>query len=92
MSLSLTCELAVVVGAGRVLLVGAERGAGGGAGAEAGVSQRGAHFAGLAAVGDRPLHVQGRRQRGALLGLDTRQKKRGTLWREGPLSYSVLSN
>ena len=33
-----TCELAVVVGAGRVLLVGGEWGAGGGAGAEAGVA------------------------------------------------------
>lgn len=65
----LTGELTVVVGAGGVLLVGAERRAGGGAGAEAGVAQGRAHLAGLAAVVDRPLDVQGRGQRGALLGL-----------------------
>lgn len=72
---SLTCELTVVVGAGRVLLVGAERRAGRGAGAEAGVAQGRAHLAGLTAVVDRPLDVQGRGQRGALLGLDTRQEE-----------------
>lgn len=56
---SLTCEVAVVVGACRVLLVRTERWAGRGAGAEAGVAQRGAHLAGLTAVVHRPLDVQG---------------------------------
>lgn len=65
----LTGEPTVVVGAGRVLLVRAERRAGGGAGAEAGVAQGRAHFTGVAAVVDWPLNIQGRRQRGALLGL-----------------------
>lgn len=68
----LTSELTVVVGAGGVLLVGAERRAGGGAGAEAGVAQGRAHLAGLAAVVDWPLDVQGRGQGGALLGLGKR--------------------
>lgn len=72
---NLTCELTVVVGACRVLLVGAERRAGRWAGAEAGVAQGRAHFAGLAAVVHWPLDIQGRRQRGALLGLDTRQEE-----------------
>lgn len=70
----LTSELTVVVGAGGVLLVGAERRAGGGAGAEAGVAQGRAHLAGLAAVVDGPLNVQGRGQRGALLGLGKRSR------------------
>lgn len=74
--MSPTCELTVVVGARRVLLVGAERRAGRGAGAEAGVAQGRAHLAGLTAVVDRPLNVQGRRQRGALLGLDARQEEK----------------
>lgn len=64
-----TCELAVVVGAGRVLLVGADGRAGRRAGAEAGVAQGRADLAGLAAVVHRPLDVQGGGQRGALLGL-----------------------
>lgn len=64
-----TCKLAVVVGAGRVLLVGADGRAGRRAGAEAGVAQGRADLAGLAAVVHRPLDVQGGRQRGALLGL-----------------------
>lgn len=70
---SLTCELTVVVGACRVLLVGAERRAGGGASAEAGVAQGGTHLAGLTAVIDWPLGVQVRRQRCALFWLDTKQ-------------------
>lgn len=71
--MSLTCELTVVVGACRVLLVGTEGRACRGAGAEAGVAERRAHFTGLAAVVDRPLNVQGRGQRCTLLGLDTRK-------------------
>lgn len=55
----LTCELTVVVGTCRVLLVGAERRAGGGTGAEAGVAEGRAHLAGLTAVVDRPLDIQG---------------------------------
>lgn len=69
----LTCELTVVVGAGRVLLVGAERRAGRWAGAEAGVAQGRADLAGLAAVVHRPLDVQGGRQGGALLGLHAQE-------------------
>lgn len=71
----LTVELAVVVGARRVFLVGAEGRAGGGARAEAGVAQGRAHLTGLTAVVDRPLDVQGRGQRGALLGLDAREEE-----------------
>lgn len=74
-SRQLTCELTVVVGAGRVLLVGAERRAGGRAGAEAGVAQGRADLAGLAAVVHRPLDVQGGRQGGALLGLHPREEE-----------------
>lgn len=68
-----TCELTVVVGACRVLLVGAERRAGGRTGAKAGVAQGRAHLAGLTAVVDWPLDVQGGGERGALLGLDARR-------------------
>lgn len=53
----LTCEVTVVVGASRVLLVRAERWAGRGAGAEAGVAQGRAHLTGLTAVIDRPLDI-----------------------------------
>lgn len=72
---SLTCELTVVVGACRVLLVGAEGRAGRGASAEAGVAEGRAHLTGLTAVVDRPLDIQGRGQRGTLLGLDARQEE-----------------
>ena len=74
-----TCELTVVVGACRVLLVGAEWGAGRGACAEAGVTQGWAHFARLTAVVDWPLDVQGRRKRGTLLGLETTQEEENCL-------------
>ena len=50
--------MTVVVGARRVFLVGAERRAGGGTGAEAGVAEGGAHLTGLTAVVDRPLDIQ----------------------------------
>lgn len=72
--MQLTSELAVVVGASGVLLVRAERRAGGGAGAEAGVAQGRAHLAGLAAVVDWPLNIQRGGQRGALFGLGNRIK------------------
>lgn len=70
-----TCKLAVVVGACRVLLVGAEGRAGRGACAEAGVAKGRAHLTGLTAVVDRPLDVQGGGQGRALLGLDVTQEE-----------------
>lgn len=68
-----TCELAVVVGAGGVLLVGADGRAGRRTGAEACVAEGRADLAGLTAVVHRPLDVQGGRQRGALLRLQGQQ-------------------
>lgn len=70
-----TCELAVVVGAGRVLLVGADGRAGRWASAEAGVAEGRADLAGLAAVVHRPLDIQGGRQGGALLRLHGQKKR-----------------
>lgn len=85
-----TCELAVVVGAGRVLLVGADWRAGRRAGAEAGVAQGRADLAGLAAVVHRPLDVQGGRQRGALLGLQRREEEERSLSWLSTFVFSVM--
>lgn len=73
-----TCELTVVVGACRVLLVWTEGRTGRGAGAEAGVAEGRAHLTGLAAVVDWPLDVEGGGQRGALLRLRQDRRTRGS--------------